>query len=199
MQVINSGTGRVTLLGRGDELLLGRGLTVLSESLEIALAKFYRQSNNKVARSASAEEEGGSDYTQKSHLAPNAFGLVLAENHYGVYGYQTFFEEFPSAAYLIIEGKGQFAQTPNNFYRLGLVCAAVNGLENTYLGIDPIYNRAGIRTALFSAQSDDKLFQVLNEHYGGSWRADQIFHPETGKYEWLENRTIRSFFPKKKE
>lgn len=197
MQVKSSVSGRVIRLKKGKELFLGEELTALSESLEIALARFYRQSRIKIVGPVSSEESTAPGYESRPHLAAGDFGLILTERLFGEDGEQTFFEEFPSAVYFIIEGRWQFAQTSDNFYRLGLVSATANGSGDAYIGIDPIYNRGEIRAALFSVESDDHLYKILNRHYGGLWKADQVLHPETGKYEWLENRTVKSFFPKK--
>ncbi len=197
MPVINYATGRVTLLRKGEELLLGRGLTALSESLDIALARFDRQS--RATRMASHGKSCAPSYECNPHLAVNDLTLILSEKHFGGDGELTFFEEFPSAAYFILEGRGRLFPAAYNFYRLGLICAAVNRSENIYLGIDPVYPQAVTRASLFLAETDDQLFNLLGEHYGGKWKADQVFHPESGRYEWLENRTVKSFFPKKKE
>src|SRR3989344_4146966 len=114
--------GKVILLGEREELILGKGWDGLSESLEIAITRFYRQSKTRVVRSISDQRIPLPGYYAAPHQAVNDFGLVLTENRFGSDGEQTFFEEFPNSAYFryiirkVLPGKRDwcYVQKPEN-------------------------------------------------------------------------------------
>ncbi|HLD71990.1 MAG TPA: hypothetical protein VJA23_00235 [Candidatus Nanoarchaeia archaeon] len=191
--------GKVILLGEREELILGKGWDGLSESLEIAITRFYRQSKTRVVRSISDQRIPLPGYYAAPHQAVNDFGLVLTENRFGSDGEQTFFEEFPNAAYFIAEGKSK--SKGGQFSQLGLLAAQTKGTEEIYLGIDPLFYRVGQRLAIFSSENPESLFSLFQVYYpeSSSWKAGLVLRPETRKYEWMDNRTVKSFFPKKKE
>ena len=165
----------ITLLGDcNTEIDFGPNLELMTEDLDLAIARFYRTHH---------------DYANQCKDATKDFGFTLIEPHFGKSGKRPLFKVFPGTQYFDLRSEGPFHNSYGDFHSIGLIALKPSKKELELIALD-LTHRGTHRTAIFHASQKEELLDSLHQYYGGTWKPESILDPETKKYRWIGDASV---------
>ena len=171
--------GKVTLFFADGKnpVELGPDMEDISESLDFALAKFYRENGNIFGKGRREAQV----MAARCNVATQKFGEQLGT---GDEDEESFLDEFPETKYFDVRSEGPFKEHYGDFHSIGMIVTPrkkEGGFD--FVAIDLKHNAVSRdlpRATIFCATSEKDVYDALQTYYGGrgGWKANYVLMPE---------------------